>query len=158
MFMLSFFAIPKGVLEKTRIPKIPLLRQNDQHRKKYHLIRWDRIRQPREQGGLGILDLEVRNKCLRWLFKLANEGGIWQRLLRNKYLKAKPLGEGGKKPGVSHFWGGLMDVKKEFLSLGSFTINDRTQVRFWEDTWCGNRPLKLQYPSLFNIVRKKGRQ
>ena len=49
-----------------------------------------------------------------------------------------------------------MDVKKEFLSLGLLTITDGTQVRFWEDNWCGNRPLKLQYPSLFNIVRKKG--
>ncbi|WVZ53335.1 LOW QUALITY PROTEIN: hypothetical protein U9M48_004295 [Paspalum notatum var. saurae] len=112
----------------------------------------------KEQGGLGILDLEVQNKCLlsKWLFKLANEDGIWQSLLRNKYLKAKPLGDEGKKPGVSHFWAGLMDVKQEFLSLGSFAIGDGTQVRFWEDTWCGNQPLKLQYPSLFNIVRKKG--
>ncbi|WVZ96120.1 hypothetical protein U9M48_041796 [Paspalum notatum var. saurae] len=108
MFMLSFFAIPKG------------------------------IRQPKEQGGLGIIDLEVQNNCLlsKWLFKLANEDGIWQTILRNKYLKSKPFGSATKRPGVSHFWAGLMD--------------------FWEDIWCGNQPLKNLYPSLFNIVRKKG--
>ncbi|WVZ81339.1 hypothetical protein U9M48_028728, partial [Paspalum notatum var. saurae] len=49
-----------------------------------------------------------------------------------------------------------MELKDEFLGLGSFSICDGTQVRFSEDTWCGNRPLKGLYPSLFNIVRKKG--
>ncbi|WVZ90646.1 hypothetical protein U9M48_036930, partial [Paspalum notatum var. saurae] len=108
--------------------------------------------------GLGIIDLEVHNKCLlsKWVFKLANEDGIWQNLLRNKYLKSKPFGGGIKRPGVSHFWAGLMEVKQEFLSLGSFSIGDGTQVRFWEDTWCGNRTFKSLYPSLFNILRKKG--
>ena len=62
MFMLSFFGIPKGVLRKLEYLRSRFFWQNDQHRKKYHLIRWDQIRQPREQGGLGILDLEVQNK------------------------------------------------------------------------------------------------
>ncbi|WVZ61663.1 hypothetical protein U9M48_011501 [Paspalum notatum var. saurae] len=158
MFMLSFFAIPKGVLKKLEYFRSRFFWQNDQHKKKYHLIKWDQIRQPKEQGGLGIIDLEVQNKCLlsKWLFKLANEDGIWQSLIHNKYLKSKPLGSGIKKPGVSHFWAGIMEVKQDFLSLGSFNIGDGTQVRFWEDTWCGNQPLKLSYPSLFSIARKKG--
>ncbi|WVZ50145.1 hypothetical protein U9M48_001431, partial [Paspalum notatum var. saurae] len=123
--------------------------QNDQHKKKYHFIKWDQVRQPKQQGGLGIIDLEVQNKCLlsKWLFKLANEDGIWQRLLRNKYLKSKPFGSGSKKPGISHFWAGLMEVKHLFLGLGSFLVGN--------DTWCGSQPLKFIYPSLFNIVRNK---
>ncbi|WVZ61813.1 hypothetical protein U9M48_011628 [Paspalum notatum var. saurae] len=158
MFMLSFFAIPKGVLKKLEYFRSRFFWQNDQHKKKYHLIKWDQVRQPKEQGGLGIIDLEVQNKCLlsKWLFKLANEDGTWQTVIRNKYLRSKPLGSCCKKPGVSHFWAGLMDVKQVFLSLGSFQIGDGTQVRFWEDTWCGDQPLKISYPSLFNIVRKKG--
>jgi hypothetical protein len=28
----------------------------------------------------------------KWLFKLLNEDGLWQELLRNKYLKDKTLG------------------------------------------------------------------
>ena len=34
-------------------------------------------------------------------------------------------------------------------------IKDGSQLRFWEDTWLGNRPLCEQYPQLYNIVRKK---
>ncbi|WVZ95111.1 hypothetical protein U9M48_040913 [Paspalum notatum var. saurae] len=147
----------KGVLKKLEYFRSRFFWQNDQHKKKYHLIRWDQIRQPKEQGDLGIIDLEIQNKCLlsKWLFKLANEEGTWQDLVRNKYLKGKPLGSRTKKPGISHFWAGLMEVKQTFLNLGSFVIGDGTQVRFWEDIWCGNCPLKFSYPSLFNIVRKK---
>jgi hypothetical protein len=28
-------------------------------------------------------------------------------------------------------------------------------VRFWEDTWLGNKPLREQYPGLYSIVRNK---
>ncbi|WVZ49806.1 hypothetical protein U9M48_001132 [Paspalum notatum var. saurae] len=124
--------IPKGVLKKLEYFRSRFFWQNDQHNKKYHLIRWDQIRQPKEQGGLGVIDLEVQNKCLmsKWLFKLANEDGIWQNLLRAKYLRSKPLGNGTQKPGDSHFWAGLMDVKDEFLGLGSFSIGEGTWFDF----------------------------
>jgi hypothetical protein len=28
-------------------------------------------------------------------------------------------------------------------------------VRFWDDTWLGEHPLTIQYPSLYNIVQRK---
>jgi hypothetical protein len=29
------------------------------------------------------------------------------------------------------------------------------QIRFWVDTWLGNKPLKDKFPALFNIIRRK---
>ncbi|WVZ54946.1 hypothetical protein U9M48_005671 [Paspalum notatum var. saurae] len=112
---------------------------------------------PKDQAGLGILDLDTQNKSLlgKWLFKLVNEDGLWQRLLRNKYLRDKTLTQLEKKPGDSHFWSGLMGIKDQFLNLGSFILKNGTQIRFWEDIWLDGVSLKYQYPSLFNIVRKK---
>ena len=46
-------------------------------------------------------------------------------------------------------------MKDQFLSLGYFKVNNGSQTRFWEDVWLGNQPLKLKFPSLFNIVRRK---
>jgi hypothetical protein len=59
--------------------------------------------QPREQGGLGVLNIEVQNKCLlsKWLFKLINEDGMWQEILRKKYLSNQTIGKAQKKPGDS---------------------------------------------------------
>uniref|UniRef100_A0A453AJ03 Uncharacterized protein n=1 Tax=Aegilops tauschii subsp. strangulata TaxID=200361 RepID=A0A453AJ03_AEGTS len=28
-------------------------------------------------------------------------------------------------------------------------------TRFWKDTWLGETPLALQYPSLYNIAQRK---
>jgi hypothetical protein len=58
-------------------------------------------------------------------------------------------------PRDSQFWAGLMKVKGEFLLLDKFDLDDRSQVRFWEDPWIRPCPLKSIFPALYNIVRKK---
>lgn len=34
-------------------------------------------------------------------------------------------------------------------------MNNREQIRFWEDKWLGNLPFKDKYPSLYTIVQRK---
>jgi hypothetical protein len=48
-----------------------------------------------------------------------------------------------------------MKVKKKFLSFRYFQLNNGSQIRFWDDKWIGNHAFKDQYPSLYNIVRRK---
>jgi hypothetical protein len=88
-------------------------------------------------------------------FKLLNEEGLWQPILKRKYLKNKTLSQVEKKKGDSHFWSGLMQVKRLVSKRSRFKIQDGTQTRFWEDLWIGTEPLMTKYPSLYNIVRKK---
>jgi hypothetical protein len=78
MFMLSFFEVPKGVLQKIDYCRSRFFWLNDSKKKKYRLAKWDMICQPREQGSLEIQNIEVQNKCLltKWLFKLINEDGL----------------------------------------------------------------------------------
>jgi len=91
----------------------------------------------------------------KWLFKLLNEDGLWQQLLRNKYIESKTLGSCVKKASDSHFWKSLMNIKDMFMQLGHFVVKDGSQTRFWFDTWLGNKPLKTRFPELFSIVRRK---
>jgi hypothetical protein len=49
-----------------------------------------------------------------------------------------------------------MATKKSFFCLGSFSIKDGSEIRFWEDRWLGATTLREQYPALYNIVRLKG--
>jgi hypothetical protein len=144
--MISFFKIPKGVLEKLDYYRSRFFWQCDEHKKKYRLARWSILRKPKSVGGLGIIDLEVQNKCLlrKWLLKLLNEDGLWQEILKKKYLKKKNAIT-SKKEGGSQFWSGLMEVKNHFFERGRFMVQDGTQTRFWERS----------FPSLYNIARKK---
>ncbi|WVZ93427.1 hypothetical protein U9M48_039405 [Paspalum notatum var. saurae] len=111
--------------------------------KKYRLTKWGVLCLPKNQGGLGILNLEAQNTCLlsKWLYKLINEDGTWQQLLRKKYLKNKTIGKDFWKSGDSHFLSGLMD-------LSTFQIHNGLQTRF-----LGGQV--EQCPSLFNIAGKK---
>jgi hypothetical protein len=62
----------------------------------------------------------------KWLFKLINEEGLWQDILKKKYVGTKPIAHVQRKPGDSHFWGGLMKVKETFLNFGRFHLNNGT--------------------------------
>ncbi|WVZ51173.1 LOW QUALITY PROTEIN: hypothetical protein U9M48_002338 [Paspalum notatum var. saurae] len=94
------------------------------------IIKWPLICQPREHGGLGVMNLDIQNKSLlsKWLFKLCNE-------VRRKYLKGNPLGATYKSSSASHFCKGSMGLRDQFLNLGRFKLD--------------------QYPNLYNIVRNK---
>jgi hypothetical protein len=49
-----------------------------------------------------------------------------------------------------------MATKKHFFGLGTFSIKDGSEIRFWEDKWLCTTSLREQYPALYNIVRHKG--
>jgi len=77
---------------------------------------------------MGIINLEAQNICLlsKWLFRLLNEEGIWQDLLKKKYLGNKTLSQ--VTPGDSQFWSSLMEIKDLFLSKGRFKVQRGTQI------------------------------
>jgi hypothetical protein len=58
LFMLSFYEVPKGILYKLDFYRSMFFWQGDNHTKKYRLTKWSIIYRPKEQGGLGIHDLE----------------------------------------------------------------------------------------------------
>jgi hypothetical protein len=58
-------------------------------------------------------------------------------------------------PGDSHFWASLMNIKEEFLRCGRFRVGDGQATRFWDDRWILDRPFKVFFLNLFNIMHKK---
>ena len=155
--MMSFFEIPKRVHKKLDYFRSRFFWQSDENKRKYRLAKWSILCQPKDQGGLGTHNLELKNIALysKWLYHLLTRDGTWQQILHNKYIGTKPLVQVQWRSEDSHFWASLMKVKRDFLRFGTFIIKDGSQVRFWEDIWLGNRSLRDQYPQLYNIVRKK---
>jgi hypothetical protein len=120
------------------------------------LTKWNILCQPKEIGELGIKNIEIQYQCLlsKWLFKLINEEGIWQSLLRNKYLKNQTIAQVSKKnQGDSHFWAGLMNVKTTFLNFRFFALMIGIKLDFRQTS--GYAILFSNTPALFNIVPKK---
>jgi hypothetical protein len=157
MFLLSFFEIPKGVRKRLDFYRSRFFWQSDGQKKKYRLTKWNIVCRPKDQGGLGIEVLDIKNRCLlsKWLFKMLTEEGLWQELLTNKYLGSKSLSQAQSKPTDSPFWKGIMKAKDDVFKRGSFTVGDGMKTRFWEDTWLGDTPLNIQYASLYNAATTK---
>lgn len=86
MFLLSFFEVLVGVRKRLDFYWSHFFWQCEEAKKKYRLTRWDIICRPKDQGGLGIENLEVKDKYL-----LAETEGTWVQILRNKYLHSKTL-------------------------------------------------------------------
>jgi hypothetical protein len=93
LYMLSFFLLPKGALNRLDFFRSRFFWQGDNKKKKYRLAKWSIVCSPKDQGGLGIHDLEVKNTALlgKWLFRLLTQDGIWQTILYRKYVGSKAL-------------------------------------------------------------------
>jgi hypothetical protein len=129
MFMSSFFKIPKRIVEKIGYFRSRFFWSQ---KKNYRLTKWNIVCQPKDQGGIGIQNLDTQNQCLlsKWFFKLINEDGLWQSILCNKYLTQHTIGKVQRKSGDSHFWTGLMKVKESFLMYGSFHLKIENRPDF----------------------------
>lgn len=43
----------------------------------------------------------------------------------------------------------------EFVKEVKFLVGDGSRVKFWEDLWCSNSPLMVEFPSLYSITTNK---
>ena len=94
MFLLSFFEVPVGVWKRLDFYRSRFFWQSDDLKIKYRLAKWDIICRPKDQGGLGIENLEVKNICLlsKWMYKLSVEmEATWAQILHNKYLHSETV-------------------------------------------------------------------
>lgn len=92
LYMLSFLEAPKGVVKRLDYFRARLLWQEQQGRRKYHLVNWPNVCLPKDCGGLGILDLTAMNQSLlcKWLWKLENSVGTCQELLSRSTCRKEP--------------------------------------------------------------------
>jgi hypothetical protein len=64
MFLLSFFEIPKGVRKRLDFYRSRFFWQSGGQKKKYRLTKWNIDCRPKDQGGIGIEVLDIKNKFL----------------------------------------------------------------------------------------------
>jgi hypothetical protein len=70
-----------------------LLWQGGNISRKFHLENWNIVILPKDQGGLGVIDLRCMNFSLlaKWIWRLESTEGLWQQIIRRKYIKGNPL-------------------------------------------------------------------
>jgi hypothetical protein len=156
--MLSIYPIPKSVIRKVDIFRRRLLWQGGHQSKKIHLVDWASVCSPKNQRGLGVLNLEFMNDVLltKWLWNIANSKGLWQEIITSKYIKGKPLIISvNQKQGDSHFWKKILSLRDNFYKYCETLVENGLNTSFWKSNWIGNLPLAIQFPTLFDLAYDK---
>jgi hypothetical protein len=124
--------------------------------KRFHLLRWDKVCLPLQNGGLAIKNLRLFNQALlgKWLWRFGKERDhLWRKVIEAKYDCFRGgwcTNQVNSSYGVS-LWKTISKGWDLFNKFISFEIGDGSKVSFWHDVWCGDRPLKEMYPDLFAI-------
>lgn len=103
-----------------------------------HHVAWDKVCQPKYQGGLGIRKLEVTNQialarlCWRMLSNLSH---VWSQVLTAKYGGLSDLQHLCCRAASSHTW---RSIRKgwELLKVGlRWQVGDGSTCLFWTANW-----------------------
>uniref|UniRef100_A0A2N9FPJ3 CCHC-type domain-containing protein n=1 Tax=Fagus sylvatica TaxID=28930 RepID=A0A2N9FPJ3_FAGSY len=119
---------------------------SSEDKKKMHMVGWDKICQPKKDGGLGLYSSKPRNLALlaKLNWRLIDEkDSLWAKTLLAKYCPDGPLEikERLRKGGFSN-WKGLKMGNEVFSKGIRWVIGNGHSTSFWHDTWVGNEPLR----------------
>lgn len=64
LYMMPFYKLPAEVRKRMDFFRSRFLWQSDQGVREYHLVGWPMVCLPKDQGGLGMLDLKTINIAL----------------------------------------------------------------------------------------------
>lgn len=146
--------------------KIPLgtIDQVDKYRK--HLL-WDRgdvnrkggclvACRPKEEGGLGIIDLRTRNIALllKHLDKFYKHADIPWVAVTWKCLYSSDVVPHMKRPVDSFWWKDVMSLSPHFMKIASCSVQAGNTVSFWSDSW-DLGILDLQFPQLASFASNR---
>ena len=157
-YYLSLFPIPMSIASRIEKLQRDFLWGGFEDERKFHLVNWKTACLPLQGGGLGIRNMAIFNKALlgKWLWRYSTESSsLWRQVIDSKY--------GGQERdwcsnivrsthGVS-LWKHIRAGWDVFSNHISHKLGDGSRIRFWHDTWCGDLPLKQQFPILYLLTR-----
>lgn len=116
-------------------------------------MKWRRICRSKEKGGLGIKDLRKQNISLmvKWWWKLETQKGLWQDIVRARYLRNKTVADVTPRFSDSPCWKALLKVKEVYMIGRKIETKSWNITRMWKDSINRLPPLQEQYPQMFDI-------
>jgi hypothetical protein len=155
-YLLSLFLLPASVAHRLEKLQRDFLWGSIGEEKRFHLIRWDKVCLPFQNGGLAIKNLRLFNQALlgKWIWRFGTERDfLWRKVIEAKYGSVK--GGWCSSPVNSPYGVSLWKtISKDWSSFKrfSFDVGDGSRVSFWHDVWCGDSNLKETFPTLFAIA------
>lgn len=91
-----------------------------------------------------------------WWWRLETEKGLWQDIIKSKYMQDKGIIAVSHKYGDSPIWTDLLKDKNIYLRGRKISTRNGKKTLFWEDTWLGDKPICVAAPVIFDQCAEKG--
>lgn len=117
---------------------------------------WPVVCIPKEEGGLGVLNLQTQNEALilKHLHKFFNRCNLpWVQLIWDKHYKNGKL-PNSSIPKGSFWWRDALKLLDKYKGMASVTIASGQSCLLWDDLWNG-QVRKLQFPQLYSFAENK---
>ncbi|CAL8989771.1 unnamed protein product [Prunus brigantina] len=158
-YYMSLFKMPASVVNKLEKLMRSFLWEGVEEGKRDHLVKWERVANSKDEGGLGVGSLKEKNEALRtkWLWRFPMEpNSLWATVVKSKYGSATNGWDANPATMVTSLnpWKDISAGYQTFLQCCSFEVGNGNRVRFWEDSWVREGLLKDSFPRLFALSSK----
>ncbi|KAL9663373.1 hypothetical protein QQ045_018759 [Rhodiola kirilowii] len=168
VYYASLFKMPVQVVAQLERLQRRFLWGSSEKGRKIHYFKWEKLQRPKAFGGLGIQGMAEKNSSLlaRWWWRLvSSRDGLWRRMILEKYSikdchNLEEVNVQERK--ASKPWRDILRVVKGNSEVGlafregmQVKLGNGNTLRFWDDTWLGDRPLKVSYKKLWSLALNK---
>jgi hypothetical protein len=87
----------------------------------------------------------------KWWWKLDTEQGLWQDIVKAKYLRNKFVANVTARFNDSPCWKALLKIKTTYMVGRKINLRKGNICRLWQDSITGEPPLCLKFPDLFDL-------
>ena len=134
-YYMSMYLLNKTCIENLDKHRRRFFWAGKKKRKAYCMVKWKRVCRSKSKGGLGVKDLRKQNISLlvKWWWKLETQEGLWQKIVKAKYLRNKTVASVRPRVSDSPCWKNLLKVKDTYFCGRRITLRKGDIVRFWYD-------------------------
>jgi len=140
-FYMCSLKIPPQVIKQIDIfRKHCLWSKGDINRRGSRLVAWEFACKPKDQGGLGIIDIQSQNEALlmKFLDKFYNNHDIpWVKLTWSAFYSNNQTPPQARSPIGSFWWNDILKLFGKFQNLAICSAHRGNTIMFWSDNWTG---------------------
>lgn len=135
-------ALPRKTIAEIDQICANFLRDSTIDKKRTHLVTWNRVCAPTNQGGLNVRKASLLNQfsLVKLCWKLNNSKNLASTLIREKYISNRSCPTKFKND--SHIWQDLGKGWDNFSSLTEWCIGKGENILLWDDNCIGKGPLR----------------
>jgi hypothetical protein len=160
-YSMSCFLLPADTYKKMRQAIANYWWGSSADNRHIHWLRWERLTQPKTQGGMGFRDLKLFNLAMLgkqgWRLMVQLES-LCARVLKGRYYHDSDFLDCSRRKKSSHTWRAV-PAGRDVLKAGLIRrLGDGSHTRIWGDHWISNhfsgRPIVTQEEHVSDHVRQ----